>query len=130
LNYIKRREIPSTTQDYYITKKLIKMDQKIHTVITKLRDKFQERYKSRLVDMILFGSQARGDADPDSDIDVLEVLKGSVQPDIEVSRTIDYVSDICLKNDVVISYIYMDENRFKTRNGPLLRNIRREGISI
>jgi len=51
------------------------------------RSHFEEIYGDRLVKMVLFGSQARGEADADSDIDVLVVLKGEVNPGEEIKRT-------------------------------------------
>ncbi len=38
---------------------------------------------------MLFGSQARGDKMPGSDIDVLVVLKGPVRPGEEIRRTVN-----------------------------------------
>lgn len=55
------------------------MNPKIQQIIQKLKIEFEELYQNRLVTLILFGLQARGDADIDSDIDVLVVLKGTVQ---------------------------------------------------
>jgi hypothetical protein len=40
----------------------------------------RELYGSRLVTVLVFGSRARGDADPDSDLDLLVVLEGGVEP--------------------------------------------------
>jgi predicted nucleotidyltransferase len=80
--------------------------------------------------MILFGSQARGDAEPGSDIDVLVVLKDPVHPGEEIHRTIDIVAALALQHKEVISCVFMGEDRFTYRQGPLLRNVRREGIAI
>jgi len=95
-----------------------------------LRSHFEQIYDSRLVTMVLYGSQARGDAHPDSDIDVLVVLKAPVQAGIEIDRTLQIVADLSLQNDEVISCLFMDEQRFTHYNGPLLRNIRKEGIAL
>jgi hypothetical protein len=40
------------------------------------------------------------------------------------------LSDLSLKFGEVVSCIYMDSDRFTHRNGPLLRNVRKEGIGL
>jgi predicted nucleotidyltransferase len=102
----------------------------ISAILAQLRGQFEELYGIRLIDLILFGSHAREDADPESDIDVLVVLEGSVEPGKEIRRTSALVTDLCLLHDVVISTVFMDKGQFETRQGPLLRNIRREGVSV
>ena len=87
-------------------------------------------YGSRLSRLILYGSQVRGDADRYSDIDVLVVLKGSVKPGDEIARTGGVVADLSLQIDKVITCVFMDEERYLHRAGPLLRNIRREGVTV
>ena len=52
----------------------------LHTILAELRGRFEVLYGSRLLHLVLYGSQARDDATPDSDIDVLVVLQGPVQP--------------------------------------------------
>jgi uncharacterized protein len=106
------------------------MNDKLTNILAELRRRFEALYGERLVQMILFGSQARGDAVPGSDIDILVVLKDPVQPGEEIDRTIDTVADLSLQHNEVISCVFMGEERFMHRYGPLLRNIRRERIRI
>ena len=106
------------------------MNDKLTSILAELRSRFEALYGERLVQMLLFGSQARGDAEPGSDIDVLVVLKDPAHAGEEIDRTIDLAADLSLQHDEVISCVFMSEDRFKRRHGPLLRNIRREGIRI
>jgi predicted nucleotidyltransferase len=106
------------------------MHDKVTPILAELRRRFEALYGERLVQMILFGSQARGDAEPGSDIDVLVVLKDPVHPGEEIHRTIDIVAALALQHNEVISCVFMGEDRFTHRQGPLLRNVRREGIAI
>ena len=99
-------------------------------VLAELKQKFQAIYGDRLVRMVLFGSHARGDAEPGSDIDVLVVLRGNVDPAEEIERTSEVLADLCLAHNEVVSCVFMGEARFTTRQGPLLRNVRREGIGV
>jgi predicted nucleotidyltransferase len=106
------------------------MNDRQRTILGELRRGLESLYGDRLARLVLFGSQARGDAAPDSDIDVLVVLKGTVDPCDEIERTGGIVADLSLKFNEVISCVFMDDRRFKVWNGPLLRNIRREGVTV
>ncbi|MCC3416120.1 MAG: nucleotidyltransferase domain-containing protein [Microcoleus sp. PH2017_29_MFU_D_A] len=108
----------------------MKINDKLKTILAELRSHFELLYGDRLTQMVLYGSQARGDAHPDSDIDVLVVLKAPVQVGEEIDRTIPIVANLSLANDVIISCLFMNEERFTNYQGPLLRNIRREGIFV
>lgn len=99
-------------------------------ILKQFRQAIADLYGSRLSTMILFGSQARGDAEPCSDIDILIVLKGKVEPGAEIRRAGEVASSLSLEHDLVISCLFMDEDRFLHHGGPLLRNIRREGIPL
>ncbi len=106
------------------------MNEQLKTILSELRRRFEALYGERLVRMVLFGSQARGDAEDGSDIDVLVVLRGQVNAGDEISRTGQIVAHLSLQNNAVISCVFMDEDRFRHRNGPLLRNIRKEGVTV
>jgi predicted nucleotidyltransferase len=107
------------------------METHVQTILAELRVLLEACYGERLKRLVLFGSQARGDAEPGSDIDVLVVLAGPVDTVEEWKRTGDLLYDLmCAHEYVLISCIFMDEERFITRNGPLLRNIRREGVGV
>ncbi|MEG4067006.1 nucleotidyltransferase domain-containing protein [Microcoleus sp. Pol11C2] len=106
------------------------INDRLTTILTDLRSHFEQLYGDRLTQMVLYGSQALGDADPDSDIDVLVVLKAPVQAAEEIDRTLQIVADLSLQNYEVISCQFMDEQRFIHYNGLLLRNIRKEGMSF
>jgi predicted nucleotidyltransferase len=106
------------------------MNDKLKTILAELRRHLTALYGERLVDVVLFGSQARGDAVAGSDIDVLIVLKGWVSQFDEVDRTGNFTSDLCLKHDVLISRIFISEDDYLHSQMPFLLNVRREGIHI
>jgi len=105
------------------------MEKELRTILTRLKSELQAIYAGRLVSIILFGSQARGDAQSGSDIDVLIVLRGSVDPATEITRLGPITAALSLANDVVISCVFISEERFATEQSPLLINVRREGVA-
>ncbi|MBO0799234.1 MAG: nucleotidyltransferase domain-containing protein [Blastocatellia bacterium] len=50
------------------------MNERLSTILNELRQALESIYRERLKQVILYGSQARGDAQLESDIDVLIVL--------------------------------------------------------
>jgi uncharacterized protein len=102
----------------------------MNVILSRLKQELTDLYGDRLLHLTLFGSQARGDAEFGSDIDVLVVLKSPVNPGSEIKRTGKTIAGLSLRYDVVISCLFMDETSYQTRNGPLLRNIRKEGILL
>jgi predicted nucleotidyltransferase len=106
------------------------MSKELAEILQRLKTCLREIYGDRLVKLVLFGSQARGEAAKDSDIDVLVVLKGDVNLGEEIKKTSDVVAKLSLEYDRVISRLFIDESRFNSYNSPLLQNIRREGIAF
>lgn len=106
------------------------MKPKVARILRDLRAELESMYRERLASMILFGSQARGDAAPASDIDVLVVLHGDVDPGKEIARTGKTVTALSLEYDVVISCAFVSSKRYASEQTPLFLNVRNEGISI
>jgi len=106
------------------------MSDELRSILDELKSRLQELYRERLVDLILYGSQARGDAVEGSDIDVLVVLRGEVEPCDETKRASDIVYDICYRYNVVVSCVSVSEENYMRGEGPLIRNVKREGIVL
>lgn len=102
----------------------------VQSIIPEIRTTLSTIYGVRLVKLLLFGSQARGDADPGSDIDLLVVLKDPVNPCEEISRVSEATSRLSLAYNTVISCLFIQEDRFLHENSPLMMNIRREGVVL
>ncbi|MCU0547093.1 MAG: nucleotidyltransferase domain-containing protein [Oscillatoriaceae cyanobacterium Prado104] len=106
------------------------MNDKLPEILAELRQYFNELYGDRLVQLILYGSQARGDAKPDSDIDILVVLQEPVCAGKEIDRTSKFIATLCLDRTVVISRAFASAARFQQEKSPFFLNVRREGVPI
>lgn len=102
----------------------------LQKILREFRRGLETIYGSRLAGLVLFGSQARGDALPDSDIDVLVVLHGRVNPLEEARRISQFRGDLCLRHNVVISCVYVSAEEAETADTPLLEGIRAEGLPL
>jgi predicted nucleotidyltransferase len=106
------------------------MNTQVQAVLAELQTRLAVLYGDRLKQLLLYGSTARGEAEPGSDLDVLIVLQGPVDAGQEIARTGPLVAELSLAHDVVIACVFMDQERFLHRQGPFLRNVRREGVPL
>jgi len=106
------------------------MDAHIRAALDDLRAAFHTHYGERLDALVLFGSRARGDADTDSDIDVLVVLHGPVYARVEIGETSHLTAVVSLTYNIVLQCTFVSAEDYRTGDGGLLRNVRREGIVV
>ena len=105
------------------------MNSLIPEIIEKLKSYLSTLYGDALTKIILFGSQARGEATENSDIDILIVTKEYLSYE-KKEKFYHFMSQLCLNYDVLISSIQILEDSFESENSPLLLNIRKEGIIL
>lgn len=68
-------------------------------------------YKANIIKVYLFGSQARGEGQPDADIDILII---ATQSDWRLKHQISHIAaDIGLEYDVLIDSHIVQESRWK-----------------
>jgi predicted nucleotidyltransferase len=106
------------------------MIENLEKILAETRRNLEPLYGERLVRLVLFGSHARDDAVVGSDIDLLVVLHGPVEPGKEIARASKVIAPVSLKYDTVISCTFISAERYSTEQSPLLLNVRREGVMV
>lgn len=102
---------------------------KLDIILQELSAALRDRYGDRYVRLWLYGSEARGEAHADSDVDVLLVLREVSYPTREIDHIADILADFNLRYGVLLSVLPVTESTLKTAEGPFWRNVRREGIA-
>ena len=99
-------------------------------ILEKVKQFLCDLYQERLQSILLYGSQAREDSRKDSDIDLLVILNDAVNPYQEIVKTGQFIAQLCLEFDVVISRHFISAETFQTGNNPFLSNVRKEGVAV
>lgn len=109
------------------------MPQMVQNLMEQYVSEIKKIYGSHLKEIILYGSYARGDFGPDSDIDIMILLDIS---DLELKnygQTLSYMTyDFNLENDLDIKPIAKNETHFRkwTENYPFYANVEKEGVIL
>src|SRR6266699_3238033 len=99
-------------------------------VATAVAGDLRALYGRRLRRMLLFGSWARGDAHPESDIDLLVVLDRVESPWEELRRMDEILWRHSYRNDAVISAVPAGEDEWGEAARPLLIRAQTEGRAV
>src|SRR6266498_1135372 len=105
------------------------LPRKIKKILRELKKGLMEIYGEQLKAVYLFGSFARGEGKlPDSDIDVMIVLKGEFKYWEASKRSSELVASLCLAHDVMISRKFASDSEYTKSKMPLFVNVRKEGL--
>jgi len=100
-------------------------------IIEELESALKGFFGGRLKRYVLFGSRARGDYGPESDIDLAIVVKGLSHR--EKTDILDVVADLEMKYLIPLSTLVISEDNFellKKRERRLALDIETEGIAL
>jgi len=104
------------------------MTNSFQSLITEFRKRLENLYGRRLAQLILFGSHARHDPEPGSDVDLLVLLEGPVHTGEELSRISPITAELSLQYDVLLSCVVASRDRYEEENSPFFLNVRTEGV--
>lgn len=106
------------------------MSTNIRPILRTLKKGLLRIYGEQIDRILLYGSRARGDERPDSDIDILIVLKDEFNYSEMLRLSSDLAASLSLENDVVISRAFVSRQDFEHRQTPFLMNVRREAVPV
>jgi len=98
-------------------------------ILTAIRSALEAAYGPRLRRIVLYGSEARGEARANSDIDLLVLLDEVADYGGELRRCLEALYPLTLELDRPISATPVAAQEYETVECPLYRRVHQEGIA-
>jgi predicted nucleotidyltransferase len=102
----------------------------VRAALRELERGLRELYAEKTPLILVYGSQARREADSASDIDVLLIYPGEIRTGQEINRLRDILAGINLRYQELISVIPVSKKDYEQRTTPFWVNVRNEGVPI
>jgi len=102
--------------------------EELFEILREVKERLREILGDDLVEVILFGSYARGEAREDSDVDVLVVVRRRLTLE-EYNRLSEITEKYVLEKGLVVSLIVYPISPGMEHN-PLIQNVYAEGIKV
>ena len=99
-------------------------------ILKRFRAAVNEIYGDRVVRVVLFGSRARGEAEPDSDYDVAVFLREMPDRVAELYRLADLSTDLLDETGEFVHAMAYRADVYDDARMPLMHEIRREGVEL
>ena len=99
-------------------------------LLVRIKTALGEAFGDRLAGVVLYGSEARGRSDPDSDIDLLVLLKAPVDHHRDSWTCIRTLYSLVLEMERPIHATPVDIAEYDAQEFPLYRNAKREGVLL
>ena len=104
------------------------MDERIKSLINKIKEHLIKIYGEGIKKVILYGSYVRGEVTRGSDVDILVLIDQSLNPFEVRERLSDLLFDILLEEGELISVIAVPEHLFENYKSPFMLNVKKEGV--
>lgn len=101
-----------------------------HPTLQKCSTTLRKLYGNRLKGLVLYGSCARGTDDSDSDIDLLILLEGPVDPAQEIRQIWEVLYPVQLESERLLSVMAVDATCYNQGEYALYRHARAEGVCL
>ena len=98
-------------------------------ILSQFRSALDQLYGARIERVVLYGSRARGDAQPDSDYDVAVFLTDIGDRWQEIDRLVEAQTTLLFATGAVINALPFRAGSYQDRT-PLMHEIRREGRDL
>jgi predicted nucleotidyltransferase len=99
-------------------------------LLARIKSRLQTVYGDRLRGVVLYGSEARGEATSDSDVDILVLLVGPVMLGQELYKIIEALYPLQLEMNRVLEAFPVDEADYLRGEYAWYRNAQKEGIQV
>ena len=102
----------------------------IEELLKEIKARLTAVHGKRLRSVVLYGSEARGTAGPDSDIDVLVLLDGPVNYGRDLETNIKALYPLSLQIERPISAKPIEASEYESVECPLYQRAHQEGIVV
>ena len=99
-------------------------------ILNRFRAAVNDAYGERIARVVLYGSRARGDAQPDSDYDIAVFLRDMPDRISELYRLADLSAEVLDETGAFVHAMAYSADAYDDPRMPLMHEIRREGVDL
>jgi predicted nucleotidyltransferase len=104
--------------------------ERLFQILREYREGLEAIFGDQLERVILYGSQARGDAREDSDIDILCVMCEPFSRVEMIARTSELTAKLSLEYDVALSRKFAMKTDYEACARPFLKRVREDEVLV